>query len=214
MALKSKTRTPIDKYERGILMKPRVVRSPITNPAKPKKKDGSLDDTNVGRTSKGKAAAGAGASGREAYMTEARGRRGAKHDSGKDWRYKKGKYKGMTQGEADGVDLARYRKMPEHQRDKFRSVNAADRQRNREGAIQAAKDAAKVARESQRDIRQDVRDERKKYGDESVKANKNKENEAAVPTYPKKPSPVKDASSVDEKDLKKKKPSPVNNTQK
>ncbi|GAG70085.1 unnamed protein product [marine sediment metagenome] len=63
-----------------------------------------------------------------------------------DARYTTGKYKGMTVGEADGVDMGRWRNMPDEQRDKFRDVNNADVARNELAAKKKDEEAYQLGR--------------------------------------------------------------------
>ncbi len=114
---------------------------------------------------------GAGNRGREAYMAEARGRRGIM----KNHKYTSGKYAGMTGGQADGADMGRWRKTSEKGRDKFRPHNNADKARDAAAAKKAKQEAADFAREEERKTREEIRNERAKYGDGSTKKKPNAE---------------------------------------
>ena len=96
-----------------------------------------------------------GGRGREAFIAEARGRRGQRSTKTGN-KYTSGKYKGMTIGEADGKDMAKWRKMPEGQRDKFRKVTSGDYARAEEGRVKRRQGDADFARSEAAKTRAEV----------------------------------------------------------
>jgi len=96
-----------------------------------------------------------GGRGREAFIAEARGRRGQRSTKTGN-KYTSGKYKGMTIGEADGKDMAKWRKMPEGQRDKFRKVTSGDYKRAEDDRIKIRQGDADFARSEAAKTRAEV----------------------------------------------------------
>ena len=102
----------------------------------------------------------AGNSGFERFLALHRGSRGGRVLTGKDKKhgavYTEGKYKGMTEGEADIAAHKSFQKMGEGSRDNFRQVNEGDIAAARGRNIQAQRDEAALARENAGDTRREA----------------------------------------------------------
>lgn len=91
--------------------------------------------------------------GLELYMQEKRGERGnrmSRGGSSKGLVYTEGRFKGMSQGQADAIELKEYREMNPEDRSKYNVVDEGDYETGKKRSIEMEKIASETARENER----------------------------------------------------------------
>ena len=91
--------------------------------------------------------------GLDLYMQEKRGERGnrmSKGGSRKGLVYTEGKFKGMSEGQADAIELKEYREMKPEDRNKYNVVDEGDYENEKKRSIEMEKASGEVARENKR----------------------------------------------------------------
>jgi hypothetical protein len=110
------------------------------------------------------------------FLAKHRGARGGREISGFSKKsgavYTEGRFKGLTEGQADVKADANWGRMSEEQRDAQRTVTAGDYEAKRKRALQAEKDKFEIAREQEALIRGDIAKEKEDKIEKDKNANK------------------------------------------
>jgi hypothetical protein len=110
------------------------------------------------------------------FLAKHRGARGGREISGFSKKsgavYTEGRFKGLTEGQADVKADANWGRMSEEQRDAQRTVTAGDYEAKRKRALQAERDKFEIAREQEALIRGDIAKEKADKIEKDKNANK------------------------------------------